>query len=100
MLKAYLSTQASSLSAFVISKTHISGQKPCERQLNAKVCGSKSVVSQARLSCEEERVWSNSHHHLVSNTPTTHQEISGEWDAWLPWPEIGGHFRFNNLDGT
>ena len=43
-LKAYLSTQASSLSAFVISKTHISGQKPRGRQLNAKVCGSKSAI--------------------------------------------------------
>ena len=27
-----------------------------------------SLVSQARLSCGE-RVWSNSYHHLVSNTP-------------------------------
>ena len=44
MLKANLSAQASSLSAFVISKTHISGQKPHGRQLNAKVCGSKSAI--------------------------------------------------------
>ena len=36
-LKAYLSAQASSLSAFMISKTHTSGQKPRGRQLNAKV---------------------------------------------------------------
>ena len=43
-LKAYLSTQASSLSAFVISKTHISGHKPYGRQLNKKVCGSKSAI--------------------------------------------------------
>ena len=43
-LKAYLSAQASSLSAFVISKTHIVGQKPRGRQLNAKVCGSKSAI--------------------------------------------------------
>ena len=43
-LKAYLSVQASSLSAFVISKTHISGQKPHGRQLNKKVCGSKSAI--------------------------------------------------------
>ena len=43
-LKAYLSAQASSLSAFVISKTHISGQKPHGRQLNRKVCGSKSAI--------------------------------------------------------
>ena len=43
-LKAYLSTQASSLRAFVISKTHISGQKPRGRQLNKKVCGSKSAI--------------------------------------------------------
>ena len=35
-LKAYLSVQTSSLSAFVISKTHISGQKPRGGQLNTK----------------------------------------------------------------
>ena len=34
--------QASSLNAFVISKTRIVAQKPRGRQLNAKVCGSKS----------------------------------------------------------
>ena len=43
-LKAYLSAQASSLSAFVISKTHIVAQKPRGRQLNAKVCGSESAI--------------------------------------------------------
>ena len=43
-LKAYLSAQASSLSAFVISKTHVSGQKLRGRQLNAKVCGSESAI--------------------------------------------------------
>ena len=43
-LNAYLSTQASPLSAFVISKTHISGQTPCGRQLNTKVCGSESAI--------------------------------------------------------
>ena len=43
MLKAYLSTQASRLSGFVISKTHTSGQNPHGRQLNAKVCGSDSA---------------------------------------------------------
>ena len=42
--KAYLSAQASSLSAFLISKTHISGQKSRGRQLNPKVCGSKSAI--------------------------------------------------------
>ena len=36
--------QASSLSGFVISKTHASGQKPRGRQLNAKVCGSESAI--------------------------------------------------------
>ena len=44
MLKAYLSTQASSLSGFVISKTYTSGQKSCGRQLNAKVYGSESAI--------------------------------------------------------
>ena len=44
MQKAYLSIQASSLSAFVISKTHTSGQKPRGRQLNAKVCDSKNAI--------------------------------------------------------
>ena len=43
-LKAFLSTQASSLSAFVISKTHISGLKLRGTQLNAKVCDSESAI--------------------------------------------------------
>ena len=43
-LKAYLSTQPSSLSAFMISKTHIVDQKPCRRQLNAKVCGCDNAI--------------------------------------------------------
>ena len=42
--KAYLSIQACSLSAFVISKTDITGQKPRGRRLNAKVCDSKSAI--------------------------------------------------------
>jgi len=52
MLKAYLSAWSSSLSAFMISKTHISAQKPCGRQLNAKVWGSKSAF----LSCSDHFV--------------------------------------------
>ena len=40
----YLSAQASSLSAFVISKTHIVAQKPRGRQLNAKLYGSESAI--------------------------------------------------------
>ena len=43
-LKAYLSAQASSLSAFVISKVHTSGQKPRGRLLDAKVCGHESAI--------------------------------------------------------
>ena len=50
-LKAYLSAQASSLSAFLISKIHKSGQKPRGRQLNANVCGSKSAI--LRLLCSD-----------------------------------------------
>ena len=57
-LKAYLSTQASSLSAFVISKTHIPvvAQTPCRRQLNAKVCGSESAIFLILLSCYDHYV--------------------------------------------
>ena len=44
MLKAHLSTQPSSFSAFMISKTHIIAQKPHGRQLNAKVCSSESAI--------------------------------------------------------
>ena len=44
ILKAYLSTQPSCMNAFKISKTHVVAQKPHGRQLNAKVCGSKSVI--------------------------------------------------------
>ena len=43
-VKAYLSTQSSSLSGFVISKTRISGQKPHRRQVNAKVSGSEIAI--------------------------------------------------------
>jgi len=43
-LKAYLSTQPPSLSAFMISKTHIVAQKLRGRQLNAKVCGSRRAI--------------------------------------------------------
>ena len=39
-----LSAYSSSLSPFMISKTHISAQKPRRRQLNAKVCGCKSAI--------------------------------------------------------
>ena len=44
-LKAYLnaSAQPSSLSAIMISKTHIVAQRPRGRQLNAKVCSSESA---------------------------------------------------------
>ena len=44
MLKAYLSTQPSCMSAFKISKTHVVAQKHRRRQLNAKVCGSESAI--------------------------------------------------------
>ena len=43
-LKAYLSALSSSLSAFMISKTHISAQKTRGRQLNTKVCGSENAI--------------------------------------------------------
>ena len=49
-LKAYLSAKVSSLTAFVISKTHISGQKPRGRQLNSKVCDSESTIFRILLS--------------------------------------------------
>ena len=39
-----LRAQASSLSAFVISKVIISGQKPRGRKLDAKVCGHESAI--------------------------------------------------------
>ena len=44
MLKAYLSTKPFSLSAFMISKTHIIAQNPHRKQLNAKVCSSASSL--------------------------------------------------------
>ena len=43
-LNGYLSAQASSSSAFVISKTQIVAQKLRGRQLNAEVYGSTSVI--------------------------------------------------------
>ena len=44
MFKAYLSAHLSSLSAFMISKTHIVFQKPHGRQLSMEVCGSESAI--------------------------------------------------------
>ena len=52
MLKAYLSTQPSSLSAFMISKTPTAAQKSHGRQLNAKVCGSKSAIFDVHSSAQ------------------------------------------------
>ena len=54
--KAYLSAQPSSLSAFVISKVHTSGQKPRGRQLNAKVCGHESAIFRILLNCYDHDV--------------------------------------------
>ena len=46
MLKAYLGARSPSSSAFMISKIHYSWKKkPRGRQLNAKVCGSRSAFS-------------------------------------------------------
>ena len=57
MLKAYLSTQPSSLSAFMISKTHITAQKPRGRQLNAKVCCSESAIFLILLSLVKSKFY-------------------------------------------
>ena len=54
MLKAYLSAQTSSLSAFVISKTYISGQKLRGSPLNAKVCGHKSTIFRILLKVNKD----------------------------------------------
>ena len=43
-LKAYLSAQSFSLSAFMISNNHISAQQSRGRQLNAKVCSSEKAI--------------------------------------------------------
>ena len=83
-LKAYLSTQASSLSAFVISKTHIVAQKSHRRQLNVKVCGSKSAIlpySSLFL-----------HYDFCSNNDNSNHTARSEWIAisfasglWWAW---------------
>ena len=75
MPKAYLSAQASSLSAFMISKTHISGQKPHGRQLNAKVCGHESVIFRILsffLSCYDHDVQQR----YLANCLSTHRYFS------------------------
>ena len=40
------------------------------------------LVSQAILSHREERVWSNSHHHLVSNVPRISWHVNWLSDKW------------------
>ena len=44
MLKAYLSIQPFSLSAFKINKTHRVAQRPRGRCLNVNVCSTKSAI--------------------------------------------------------
>ena len=84
MLKAYLSAQASSLSGFVISKTHTNGQKPRGRQLNAEVRGSESAIFRilsfflsffVQPSIFQERYLANglcTHHHFSTKTDSYH----------------------------
>ena len=44
------------------------------------VCSVKvEVISQAKLSLEK-RIWSNSHHHLISNTPRISWHVNGVSD--------------------
>ena len=43
-LNAYLTVQPSSLSAFMISKTHIVVQKPRRKQVNIKLCINESAI--------------------------------------------------------
>ena len=71
-LKAYLSAQASSLSAFVMSKALISGQKPHGRQLNAKMYGSKSAIFRILLSCYDHYVQQR----YLANGLSTHRHFS------------------------
>ena len=52
------------MSAFMISKTHISAQKPHERHLNAKVRGPFFVQT---TSSNNEISGSSSHRHFVTN---------------------------------
>ena len=72
MLKAYLSAQGSPLSSFVISKTHISGQKPHGRQLNTKVCSHESAIFRILLSCYDHDVLQR----YIENGLSTHRHFN------------------------
>ena len=72
MLKAYLSAKTSSLSAFMISKTHISGQNPRRRQLNAKVCSEGVAIFVILLLCSDRFVQQR----YLANGLSTHRHFS------------------------
>ena len=56
----------------MLSKTHISGQKPCGRQLNAKVCSSESATLVILLSCYDHYVQQR----YLANGLSTHRHFS------------------------
>ena len=57
MLKAYLTTQPSSFRASMINNTNTLSQKPCGRQLNTKVYGSKKAIFLVLSSTNISREW-------------------------------------------
>ena len=71
----------------MISKTHISGQKPRERQLNAKVCSSESPLCSDRF--VQQRYLANglsTHRHfntklmlITARSSTTTQRLRAPW---------------------
>ena len=69
MLNAYLSPQPSSLSAFMIIKTHIAAQKSHRRQLAKCACGNESAIFLILLSF-----------FLLRSTT-----ITQDWFKYSPW---------------
>ena len=67
-----ISAQTSSLSAFMISNSHITGQKPHGRQLNAKGCSSESAIVSLFLSCWDHYVQQQ----CLANGLCTHRHFS------------------------
>ena len=97
MLKAYLSAQASSLSGFVISKTHVSGQKPPRRELNTEACCSESAIFRILLSFFVQP--SIFQQRYLTNSLSTHCHFSTKLiliTAWSPMTtQCLRSFKFN-----
>ena len=102
-LKAYLITQHSSFRASMISNTNILSQKPCGRQVNTKVCGSKKAIFRILSSTKISREWLKYSLRLQHSTAVriiSQPRLSRAWRVWAARLLFAAHSSFYPLAGT